>query len=159
MKRKVKLAGILAIWMSLALVTGGCGENDTTDENSNGTESEGVADAEEKTESGENESTSENQEHAVESSVTLTEGKYSEEKLDDTWDETKAVKVQLSGSSISAEGSNIEADGSKITITGEGTYLISGELEDGQIIVDTDKDTFVKLVFDGVNDTYRIIHE
>lgn len=151
MKRKVKPAGILAIWMSLALVTGGCGENDTTDENSNGTESEGVADAEEKTESGENESTSENQEHAVESSVTLTEGKYSEEKLDDTWDETKAVKVQLSGSSISAEGSNIEADGSKITITGEGTYLISGELEDGQIIVDTDKDTFVKLVFAGVN--------
>ena len=37
MKRKVKPAGILAIWMSLALVTGGCGENDTTDENSNGT--------------------------------------------------------------------------------------------------------------------------
>ena len=40
--------------------------------------------------------------------MTLTEGKYSEEKLDDTWDETKAVKVQLSGSSISAEGSNMK---------------------------------------------------
>lgn len=151
MKRKVKLARILAIGMSLALVTGGCGENDRTDENSKGVESEGVADAEEKTESEENESTSEAQEHAVESTVTLTEGKYSEEKLDDTWDETKAVKVQLSGSSISAEGSNIEIDGRKLTITGEGTYLLSGELEDGQIIVDTDKDTYVKLVFNGVN--------
>ncbi|MGN1142396.1 MAG: carbohydrate-binding domain-containing protein [Oliverpabstia sp.] len=148
MKRNVKLARILAIWMSLALVMAGCGESNTTEENSKEAEK---AEKEEAADTGENESTAEVQEHAVESTVTLTEGKYSEEKLDDTWDETKAVKVQLSGNSISAEGSNIEVDGSKITITGEGTYLISGELEDGQIIVDTDKDTYVKLVFNGVN--------
>lgn len=60
--------------------------------------------------------------------------------------------MQLNGESISTDTSEgIDIDGSTVTITGEGTYLFTGELEDRQIIVDTDKDTFVKLVFSGVN--------
>lgn len=121
------------------------------------------------------ESSQVNAEHASVSTVTLTEGKYSEEKLDDTWEEDSAVYLNLKGDRISVEegrGSasgelvseenssltdcgkgNIEIEGSVVTVTGEGTYVFSGTLEDGQIMVDAKKDETVRLVFDGVSVT------
>ena len=106
-------------------------------------------------------------EHAIVSTVTLTEGKYSEEKLQDTWDAESAVCLKLDKDEISvedkpderitnAEGDNSDGNGVRIaedtvTITQEGTYIFSGELEDGQIIVDADKDAVVRLVFNGVS--------
>lgn len=111
--------------------------------------------------------------HASVSTVTLTEGKYSEDKLDDTWDEDNAVYLNLKGDRISVEErrdteagdsvsdddsslagdgmDHIEVEGSVVTITGEGTYVLSGTLEDGQIIVDAEKDETVRLVLDGVS--------
>lgn len=151
MNNRKKKAGILAVLISMSLLTTGCAGNDSADESENKGNNEETMTGEQQ-ENSEGESDSENEEHAIESTVTLTEGKYSEEKLDDTWDEDEAVKVQLNGESISTDTSEgIDIDGSTVTITGEGTYLFTGELEDGQIIVDTDKDTFVKLVFSGVN--------
>lgn len=47
----------------------------------------------------------------------------------------------------------IEIEGSRVTITGEGTYVLSGTLEDGQIIVDAKKEETVRLVLDGVSVT------
>lgn len=113
--------------------------------------------------------------HASVSTVTLTEGKYSEDKLDDTWEEDNAVYLSLEGDRISAkEGRDtesgdsvseenasasgggmdyIEIEGSRVTITGEGTYVLSGTLEDGQIIVDAKKEETVRLVLDGVSVT------
>lgn len=113
--------------------------------------------------------------HASVSTVTLTEGKYSEDKLDDTWEEDNAVYLSLEGDRISAEVGRdtesgdsvseenasaagggmdyIEIEGSRVTITGEGTYILSGTLEDGQIIVDAKKEETVRLVLDGVSVT------
>lgn len=113
--------------------------------------------------------------HASVSTVTLTEGKYSEDKLDDTWEEDNAVYLSLEGDRISAEEGRdtesgdsvseenasaagggmdyIEIEGSRVTITGEGTYVLSGTLEDGQIIVDAKKEETVRLVLDGVSVT------
>lgn len=150
-KNRKKKAGIMAVLISMSLLTTGCAGNDSADESENKANNEETTTGEQQ-ENSEGESVSETKEHATESTVTLTEGKYSEEKLDDTWDEDEAVKVQLNGESISTDTSEgIDTDGSTVTITGEGTYLFTGELEDGQIIVDTDKDNFVKLVFSGVN--------
>lgn len=151
MNNRKKKAGILAVLISISLLTTGCAGNDSADESENKGNNEETTAGEQQVNS-EGESVSETEEHAAESTVTLTEGKYSEEKLDDTWDEDEAVKVQLNGESISTDTSEgIDTDGSTVTITGEGTYFFIGELKDGQIIVDTDKETFVKLVFSGVN--------
>lgn len=120
-------------------------------------------------------SSQDNTEHASVSTVTLTEGKYSEDKLDDTWEEDHAVYLKLEGDGISAEEGrgtesgdsaseenaspggggidHIEIEGSIVTITGEGTYVLSGTLEDGQIIVDAEKEETVRLVLDGVSVT------
>lgn len=97
--------------------------------------------------------------HASVSKVTLTEGKYSDEKLDDTWDENDAVYLKLEDDSISVQAvgesgeDGIEVSGSTATISQAGTYVLSGSLADGQIIVDAEKDTYVKLVLNGAEIT------
>ena len=91
--------------------------------------------------------------HATVSTVNLTEGKYSEEKLDASWNEKSAVKITLNGDSVTADDKNVEVDGSKVTITGAGTYVLSGTLSDGQIVVDSDDKDSVRLVLNGAEIT------
>ena len=91
--------------------------------------------------------------HATVSTVDLTEGKYSEEKLDASWDEKSAVKITLNGDSVTADDKNVEVDGRKVTITGAGTYILSGTLSDGQIVVDSDDKDSVRLVLNGAEIT------
>ena len=91
--------------------------------------------------------------HATVSTVDLTEGKYSEEKLDASWDEKSAVKITLNGDSVTADDKNVEVDGRKVTITGVGTYVLSGTLSDGQIVVDSDDKDSVRLVLNGAEIT------
>ena len=102
--------------------------------------------------------------HASVSTVTLTEGKYSEEKLDDTWDENQAVYLCLENDKITIEErtglekgdgaalkDKVEITKSTAVIKSAGTYVFSGTLKDGQIIVDVDKEETVRLVFNGVS--------
>lgn len=102
------------------------------------------------------EAAAESSEHATTSKVTLTEGKYSDEKLDDTWDEKNAVYLKLEGDKIDVQAvgesgtDGVKTEGSTATISQAGTYVLSGSLEDGQIVVDTEKDVYVKLVLNGV---------
>lgn len=91
--------------------------------------------------------------HATVSTVDLMEGKYSEEKLDASWDEKSAVKITLNGDSVTADDKNVEVDGSKVTITGAGTYVLSGTLSNGQIVVDSDDKDSVRLVLNGAEIT------
>lgn len=91
--------------------------------------------------------------HATVSTVNLTEGKYSEEKLDASWNEKSAVKITLNGDSVTADDKNVEVDGSKVTITGAGTYVFSGTISDGQIVVDSDDKDSVRLVLNGAEIT------
>ena len=91
--------------------------------------------------------------HATVSTVNLTEGKYSEEKLDASCNEKSAVKITLNGDSVTADDKNVEVDGSKVTITGAGTYVLSGTISDGQIVVDSDDKDSVRLVLNGAEIT------
>ena len=54
---------------------------------------------------------------------------------DASYDESKATKISLSGSSAKASGSGAEVSGSTVTITKAGTYILSGSSENVQIIV------------------------
>ena len=47
--------------------------------------------------------------------------------------------------------SGVKVDGSKVTIISSGAYYVSGVLNDGQIIVDTDDDGLVRLILNGVD--------
>ena len=61
------------------------------------------------------------------------------------YDADEAVRITLNGSSITA-GSGVTVSGSTATVTEEGTYVISGNLSDGMIIVDVSKKDKVQLV-------------
>ena len=109
------------------------------------------------------EAASDRSEHAKVSAVDLTEGKYSEEKLDGVWEEEASVQIQLNEEKITVKASEPgnEADGAdynpgvdisegRAVITQAGTYVLSGTLEDGQIVIDADKEELVRLVLNGV---------
>ena len=74
---------------------------------------------------------------------------YSKRDLDASYDERSATRIALSGSSASVDGSGAAVDGSTVTISSEGTYIISGELSSGQIVVDASDDAKVQLVLVG----------
>lgn len=76
-------------------------------------------------------------------------GSYSSDDLDDTYDINSATKIKLNKSSISTDGDGVSVDGNLITINMAGTYVVSGTLSDGQIIVDVEDDEDVKIVLNG----------
>lgn len=61
------------------------------------------------------------------------------------------IEITLNAQSISATSDDVTISGTTITITEEGTYSFSGELSDGNIIVDTSKDEKVHIVLNGVS--------
>lgn len=69
---------------------------------------------------------------------------------DTEYEKSEAVSIELKGDSASADGKGVDVDGSTVTITSSGTYLLSGSLDDGQIVV-TAPEATVKLVLDGVD--------
>ena len=77
---------------------------------------------------------------------------FSDRDLDPSYDEQAATRLTLSDAGSSAEGTGVTVDGSTLTITQEGTYIVSGTLSDGQLVVDAD-DAKVQIVLDGASIT------
>ena len=61
------------------------------------------------------------------------------------------TSINLSKSSTKVEGNGAKVEGTVITISEAGTYTISGDIEDGQIVVDASDDDKIKIVLNGVN--------
>ena len=81
---------------------------------------------------------------------------FTDRDLSADYDESSAVKVTLSGTSAKASSSKgVSVSGSTVTITSEGTYIFSGELTDGQIIVEADDTAKVQIVLDGASVTSK----
>ena len=64
-----------------------------------------------------------------------------------------SARITLSGSSASSDSDAVQISGSTVTITDEGTYLLSGTLDDGMIVVNAEDTDKVQLVLDGVGIT------
>ena len=77
---------------------------------------------------------------------------FTERDLAGTYEESGAVYVTLSDDGIAGETDGVVIDGQMVTITAEGTYIFSGTLSEGQIVVDADK-AKVQIVFDNVDIT------
>lgn len=66
------------------------------------------------------------------------------------YDEDTATAITLSDDASSCDSSSVTISNNTITITDEGTYLLTGSLSDGQVIVNAD-DKKVQLVLDSVD--------
>lgn len=69
------------------------------------------------------------------------------------FDASKAVTVKLNGATATASSNSVKISGSTVTITEEATYVISGTLSDGMIVVDAPETAKLQLVFNGISIT------
>lgn len=63
--------------------------------------------------------------------------------------EENCAYIKLNGSSASCESNAVEINGSTITIKDEGTYVVSGTLDNGMIIVDSEDTDKMQIVLNG----------
>lgn len=78
---------------------------------------------------------------------------FDEEDLITTWDSSQACNISLTQNNISVNGSGASVNGSAVTITSAGTYVISGDLTDGNICINTQDKSTVHIILNGVNIT------
>ncbi len=71
------------------------------------------------------------------------------------YDESKAVAIKLNETTATASSNSVKISGSKITITEEATYVVSGELTDGMLIVNAPDTAKLQIVLSGANITSK----
>ncbi|MBE6680592.1 MAG: carbohydrate-binding domain-containing protein [Ruminococcaceae bacterium] len=71
------------------------------------------------------------------------------------YDESQAVTIKLDGGAATSSSNSVKISGSKITITEEATYVISGELTDGMLVVDAPDTAKLQIVLSGANITSK----
>ena len=79
--------------------------------------------------------------------------KYDSTDMDTGWSSDSSTKITFFSNTIEGYGEGIVINKNIVTITSAGTYIISGTINDGRIIVDTKEDQPVRLVLDGADIT------
>ncbi|WP_303869781.1 carbohydrate-binding domain-containing protein [Acetobacterium wieringae] len=82
-------------------------------------------------------------------STVVVDPEFTDRDLETSYDDATAVQVTLDGGTIQVSGDGATASNGVLTITKEGTYVVTGNLSDGQIVVaaaDTDK---IQIVLSG----------
>ena len=101
------------------------------------------------------------EESAVSQSDTDIDSMFTDRDKEIGYDEEKCVAIILSDDGSSCDNTSVAIDGQTITITEEGTYLLSGSLSNGSVVVATDENVKVRLIFNGVvinNDSSTAIY-
>ena len=131
---------IISILLILTLLLAGCGNNSKP----NGLESdEGTTDN-----GGENSNAA-----PMDVDFSQTDGDMFTERDSKTgYDTSKAVTIQLNGTSATASSDSVQINGSTVIIKEEATYVISGILN-GMVVVDAPDTAKLQLVFNGVDIT------
>ena len=76
---------------------------------------------------------------------------YSDRDKDASYDAAAATKIALSGAGATIEGEGAFAEGSTVTISAAGTYVVSGELADGALVVNATDQDKVQVVLAGAS--------
>lgn len=83
--------------------------------------------------------------------TSVTSEKVKAEDLDASWDAATATKISLNGTTATVDGDGASADGGIVTIGAAGTYVASGDLTEGQIVVNAPEGALVRLVLNGAS--------
>lgn len=67
------------------------------------------------------------------------------------YDRSSAVAIKLSDDGSQCDSDFVDISDNTITINNEGTYILSGELSNGQIVVEAEQTDKLQLVFDNVS--------
>lgn len=69
------------------------------------------------------------------------------------YDEETSAKIVLSGDSVSCDSDAVQISDGTVTITEEGTYILSGTLNDGMVVVNAEDTAKIQLVLNGAHIT------
>lgn len=155
MKKKV----YIALLMTVALAAAGCSSQDNIRVSDAGSVSDSaeksVSDSLDKNDSDsaeKNTVTDDSTDTRTSENLAITDVSkiFSDRDCQANYVESKSAKIQLNKDSATSSSDAVQISGSTVTITDEGTYILSGTLEDGMVIVNTDKSDKVQLVLDNV---------
>ena len=159
--RKKETGAVVSLLLASSLAFGGCGTAVTSSSSVNAESARTESTGETSADNADTTSESTDSENAMESAsdinfdLELTEStidtEFTDREKSGSYKVSEAVKITLNKTTATVSGSGAKADGSTITITEEGVYIVSGTLEDGQIIVDASDSDKVQIVLDGVN--------
>ncbi|MBQ8796018.1 MAG: carbohydrate-binding domain-containing protein [Clostridia bacterium] len=76
---------------------------------------------------------------------------FTDRDLRNEYDLSKAVKIELNKTSVRADSESVKISGSTVTITEEATYVVSGELENGSLVVNAPQSGKLQIVLNGAN--------
>ena len=144
---KKNLLKISAIVLAAALTLSGCSLAGKTESADKSTESTTTYTA------SQNENTAKSTQTLAASSDTAadTSDAFSDRDLSGEYDDT-VVSITL-GDAMTCDADGVTIDGSVMTITKAGTYILSGTLSDGYILIDAEKTEKIQLVLDGASIT------
>lgn len=159
--RKKETGAVVSLLLASSLAFGGCGTAVTSSSSVNAESARTESTGETSADNADTTSESTDSENAMESAsdinfdLELTEStidtEFTDREKSGSYKVSEAVKITLNKTTATVSGSGAKADGSTITITEEGVYVVSGTLEDGQIIVDASDSDKVQIVLDGVH--------
>lgn len=159
--RKKETGAVVSLLLASSLAFGGCGTAVTSSSSVNAESARTESTGETSADNADTTSESTDSENAMESAsdidfdLELTEStidtEFTDREKSGSYKASEAVKITLNKTTVTVSGSGAKADGSTITITEEGVYVVSGTLEDGQIIVDASDSDKVQIVLDGVH--------
>ena len=75
---------------------------------------------------------------------------FSDRDFEVGYDESESAVITLNGTTASCDSESVYINDGTVTITDEGIYILSGELDDGMVIVDAEDTDKIQLVLDGV---------
>ena len=159
--RKKETGAVVSLLLASSLAFGGCGTAVTSSSSVNAESASTESTGETSADNADTTSESTDSENAMESAsdinfdLELTEStidtEFTDREKSGSYKVSEAVKITLNKTTATVSGSGAKADGSTITITEEGVYVVSGTLEDGQIIVDASDSDKVQIVLNGVH--------
>lgn len=132
MRKGISIASVLSV---LLLSCSGCGNTGITESGSSN--------------SGSLETSPDTSGQVVTESVQTDTDMFTDRDYETDYDETGSVLIQLNGSSATASSDSVQISGTTITITEEATYVISGTLDNGMIIVNAPDTAKLQLVLNG----------
>ncbi|MGN0349033.1 MAG: carbohydrate-binding domain-containing protein [Roseburia sp.] len=136
-----RLIQILSIFLVLTLALSSCGKQSGSS-NYSAAESDAPGEAMDDTSSFSSD--------ASDSSAQMTSEYFSNRDFEVGYDESESAIITLKGDTASSSSDAVQISGTTITIMDEGTYVLSGTLNNGMIVVDSEKTDKTQLVLNGV---------
>ncbi len=134
MNNNLKFREFIGAALAFSIAASGCSAKDDNSSNADKSQSSSVSQS--------NEKISERDTSAVAEPLAACEYSsdlsniFSDRDINGDYD-TTVSEISLNGSSVSINGGGAACSGTDINITGEGTYIISGTLDDGKIVVNS----------------------